>query len=76
MFVSNIVAGSCILERKFFDTLESAKEYVTEKSKDRVWHLQNESNYFGCYYGNVNGHVYSTDSLVSSDTENVSLFSV
>lgn len=73
MFVSNIVVGSHILERKFFNTFESAREYVIEKSKDHVWYLQNTCQ---CYYGNVNGHVYNTDTVVSSDVIDEPLFSV
>ena len=62
MFVSNIVVGEVILERKFFDDIKSARNYVSDKVKEKVWHLGNH----GCYYGNVNGHIYEIDKVAQS----------
>lgn len=53
MFFAHVILNNAIIERAFFANRHEAMGFAKEKSQEKVWHLGNNSMYFGDVYNPV-----------------------
>lgn len=63
MFVTNVIVGDYTLDRTVFDDIRHASEYAIQRSREKVWTLDNGA----VYYGNVESRVYELRSFETAD---------
>lgn len=63
MFFTNVLVNDHILDRAVFDNIKDASKYAVEKSREKVWKLDDNS----VFYGNVESRVYEIDFEKPSD---------
>jgi hypothetical protein len=71
MFITNVLVNDCILDRAVFDNIKHASNYAIEKSREKVWKLEDNS----VFYGNVESRVYEIDFEKSSDHQDEHILS-
>lgn len=71
MFITNVLVGDHIVDRAVFWDLREASDYAQERTKDKVWKLDNGV----FYYGNVETVVYEPNLQETSDYQDEHILS-